>query len=221
MTKAVPLDPDDPVQADIARRLEAHRRYSFHYEGGEWLDARGLDLNGRQLDDVYLHLASLTDCRFEAASLRYANLSSATLAGCSFRDADLRGGSFVKAFAHACDFSGAGLKHCNLTRFGTAECDFRHARLRKVRMAGFRGRSGDFRDADLRGAVFIDTTFDGSLMDGAKLDGAAGTLTRRDHVIDVGTPEAPRLLRDDDLLEWFRTAGARVEWFAAPPAPTE
>jgi Pentapeptide repeats (9 copies) len=147
--------------------------------------------------------------------------SEAIVAGCSFRDADLRGASFVKAFAHACDFSGAGLKHCNLTRFGTAECDFRHARLRKVRMAGFRGRSGDFRDADLRGAVFIDTTFDGSLMDGAKLDGAAGTLTRRDHVIDVGTPEAPRLLRDDDLLDWFRTAGARVEWFAAPPAPTE
>jgi uncharacterized protein YjbI with pentapeptide repeats len=220
MTRAVPLDLSDPEQAEISRRLDAHYRDTFG-DGGERLRASGLDLRAKLLDEVYLHMANLTGCSFEQASLRKADLSSTDIAECSFRKADLSQASFVKATAYACDFREADMAECNLIRWGAGSCDFRHAHLRDAQMLAFVGLDSDFREADLRGVSFERTTFRGSLVAEMDLSGASGTLLRPDQVINVGTPEDPRLLRDEDLLEWFRAAGARVDWFVPPAYGTE
>ena len=215
--EALPLDLNDPGQAEVARRMEAHRR---GHGAGERFEATGLDLSGRLLDELYLHQAYLTGCSFDGASMRGADLSSANIGTCSFRGAQLREAVFAKAFVYACDFREADLAESNLIKLSCAECDFRQAQLRAGQMIRFRGSSCDFRGADLREAKFLETTFTSSLMAGANLAGASGTLLRRDHAINVGTDQEARLLRDDELLEWFRAAGADVEWFVPPGAVT-
>jgi hypothetical protein len=109
---------------------------------------------------------------------------------------------------------------CNLIKWGADDCDFRNANLKGAQMLGFSGIGCDFREADLGRVPFDGTTFDRSLVAAMNLTGASGTLQRPDHVINLGTPQEPRLLRDDDVLEWFRAAGARVEWFVPPGQPT-
>jgi hypothetical protein len=215
MTRAVPLDMHDPRQAEISRRLDAHYRWAFG-EAGERLKTAGLDLTGKLLDDVYMGSAFLTGCSFEGASLREADLSSTEMGECSFRAADLTGASFVKALVYGCDFREANMAECNLIKWGADGCDFRQANLRDARMLDFGGHDCDFREADLRGVSFDGSTFWGSLVAGMNVSGASGTLVRPHHVINVGTPAEPRLLRDDDVLEWFRAAGASVDWFVPP-----
>jgi uncharacterized protein YjbI with pentapeptide repeats len=215
MTKAAPLDLNDPREAEISRRLEAHYRETFG-EGGERLRATGLDLKGKLLDEVYLHLAYLTGSSFEGASLRGADLSSTDLRECSLRGADLSGASLVKAHAFRCDFREANMTECNLTRWGAGHCDFRRANFGGSQMLDFSGHDSDFREADLHGVTLGASTFRGSLVAGMDLSRGSGTLLRPNDVINVGTPEEPRLLRDEDLLEWFRAAGASVDWFEPP-----
>src|SRR5690348_9291761 len=123
MTEAVPLDLNDPRQAEISRRLESHYHEAFG-EGGDRLKATGLDLRGKLLDEVYLHQAFLTECSFDGASLREADLSSTEMGQCSFRGADLRGASFVKALVYGCDFREANLAESNLIKWGADDCDF-------------------------------------------------------------------------------------------------
>jgi uncharacterized protein YjbI with pentapeptide repeats len=217
MTKVVPLDLNDARQAEISRRLEAHYREAYG-DAGERLRAAGLDLKGKLLDNVYLGSAFLVGCSFEEASLREADLSSTEMGECSFQGADLRGASFVKALVYECNFRDANMAESNLIKGGANDCDFRHANLRDAQMLGFSGIGCDFREADLNGVTFDGTTFDRSLVAGMNLTGASGTLQRPDHIINVGTPEEPRLLRDEEVLEWFRAVGARVEWFV-PPVP--
>jgi uncharacterized protein YjbI with pentapeptide repeats len=218
MTKVVPLDLNDARQAEISRRLEAHYREAYG-DAGERLRATGLDLKGKLLDNVYLGSAFLIGCSFEQASLREADLSSTEMGECSFRCADMRGASFVKALVYECDFRDSNMAECNLIKWGVDNCDFRHATLRGAQMLGFGGHDCDFRDADLGDVTFSSTTFRGSLVAGMNLTGVSGTLQRPQHVINVGTPEEPHLLRDEEVLEWFRSVGARVEWFLPPGLP--
>jgi uncharacterized protein YjbI with pentapeptide repeats len=208
-----PLDSNDPAHAEVARRIEAHRNGEW---AGERFAATGLDLGGKLLDELYLHQAYLTGCSFDQASMRGADLSSANLGECSFSGAQLRDAVLAKAFAYSCDFREADLAESNLIKFSCTKCDFRQARLRAAQMLRFQGTSCDFRGADLRDVGFLDTSFGESLMAGANLAGASGTITGGDHAINVGTEGEARLLRGDELLDWFRAAGAVVEWFVPP-----
>ena len=139
---------------------------------------------------------------------------------CSFRGADISGATFVKALTYGCDFREANMTKCNLIKWGAEDCDFRHTNLKGSQMLVLSGLNCDFREADLSDVTFSSTTFDRSLVAGMNLIGASGTLQRPDHVINVGTSEEPHLLRGDDVLEWFRAAGAQVEWFVPSGHPT-
>jgi uncharacterized protein YjbI with pentapeptide repeats len=214
----VALDLDNPRHADILRRLDRNWRRTEHSDGGERLEAEGLDFGGLLLDGARLAEAKLRQCTFEDAGLRGADLYSAYLEECSFRHADMRAAWLYKAQAIRCDFREAQLADAYFRRLDALHCDFRGANLRGAHLRDFGWIDCDLRDTDMSRAWLDSTDFGGCLLGGANLTGATGTVVRLDGEfggpVNVGTREEPETLQGDEFLDWLRAAGARnVSWF--------
>lgn len=213
------LDGADPRHADLAHRLDRHWRRTELYDGGERLDAAGLDFSGLVLDGARLAEGRVVECTFEGASLRGADLYYLAMSRCSFRGADLRAAWLYKGEAFRCDFRDAVLTDAFFGRLDALHCDFRGANMGGAHLRDFGWIDSDLREADLSGAWLDWTSFGGCLLAGTNFDGATGTVVRTPRLVNVGSREKPKLLQGEHFLDWLRAAGARNVSYYVPPRP--
>jgi uncharacterized protein YjbI with pentapeptide repeats len=211
-----PLDPNDPAEAELARRLERHKRWWRSDRTGQRLDASRLVLAHRALEGLDLAGAELADCVFDGARLHETDFAKTWLTRCSFVRADLSSASFYKSQTTDSDFSHARLVGTYLTRWHNVRSCFRDADLSRADLGGSFFDRCDLRGARLRDAHLDRAGFQDCRLGGADFSGARGALVR--YPIDVGTSQEPRIVDGDEALAWLRDAGAEeVRWFQPEP----
>jgi uncharacterized protein YjbI with pentapeptide repeats len=202
------LDLNDLVEGELARLLQLHYARS---RGGRELHAQGLDLSGRHFGAIYFDGALFSDCAFDRANMRGADMAHCVFRRCSFVGADLTNAVLAKARMSGCDFQHAKLVKCNLIRTGWYRCDLRDADLTESDMIASGFMHSDLRRATLWRAHLRSASFPDSLLDGAELTGAHGAMRRG--AFNIGTPERPEIVEGPEALAWLRGAGADVDWY--------
>jgi uncharacterized protein YjbI with pentapeptide repeats len=218
---------NEPLQArrspdpDFLRRLDLHHQWSAarvdpsRKDTGQEFVADGLDLSETDLSGFDLSSVALTNTTFDHANLRRADLYASQLALSTFRGADLTEATLRKSNITEANFSAARMSRANLTRADASGTNFMGADLTGAELWKIYAARSDFRGAILRNVDFqlSPAHFDDCLLAGADLSGAVGQLMPNCR-INIGSPEAPQLISGEDLLSWFRQAGARrITWF--------
>jgi uncharacterized protein YjbI with pentapeptide repeats len=178
-------------EADFAAAIKAHESFVFSSTTGKRADLRfvqapGINLSGRRLDEIELSGANLSGANLESACLDRASLScidltKANLAGASLKRADLRGArvqgaSFEYAEMDSADFRQStvavmdkksqwvvrGKDENHSTTVSFANCSLKGARL----------NNANLKDASFDGAFLNGASFEGAILGNASFDGA-------------------------------------------------
>jgi hypothetical protein len=181
---------------------------------------KGLDLTGVSLADLDLSSVWFAECSFDDAVVRDTDLYHCLFGGCSFRRADLTAAYIPKSRSDGSTFAHASLAGADLLRLRASETDFRHADLSRATLTRMAAVRCDLREASLQGAQFNGTTIKESLLAGADLTGATGTVNGN-LSINVGAPDSPLMLTAYAAMEWMRDAGAELTWFRTPEQVAE
>ena len=130
-------------------------------------DFVGIDLAWRDLSGFYLRRKKLAGARLVAATLDFADLSSAGLA-----EADLSGATLEHTRFDRCDLSGARLSAARGIAASLRSANLRGARMDHMRLPLSDLGGADLRDCDLTGANLNSCDLAGTDLRGATLDGA-------------------------------------------------
>lgn len=149
-----PLDPDEPVDPEAARR-----------DGFEHMDVSGFDFSGLDLAGVDFRHAIAADARFVAANL----------AGADFAAADLTAADFTRADLSRANLAGADLTTATLTGATLAGANLTGAKLADLDLAGLDFSAAVAPQADFSRSQLERARFDGAMLERATF--AAATLT--------------------------------------------
>jgi len=171
-----PLDPDEPVDPEAARR-----------DGFEHMDVSGFDFSGLDLAGVDFRHAIAADARFVAANLAGADFAAADLTAADFTRADLSRANLAGADLTTATLTGATLAGANLTGAKLADldlagldfsaavapqADFSRAHLERARFDGAMLERATFADATLTAARFSGARLANASLAGAHAAGA-------------------------------------------------
>jgi uncharacterized protein YjbI with pentapeptide repeats len=152
-----PLEPDDPIDPEAARR-----------DGFERMDVSGFDFSGLDLAGVDFRHAIAADARFVAANLAGADFAAADLTAADFTRADLSRANLAGADLTTATLAGATLAGANLTGAKLADLD-----LVGIDLTGVIAPRADFSRANLERA-----RFDDGMLERANLAEASLTAAR-------------------------------------------
>ena len=163
------------VDADELRALlEAHERFVAGAAGGKKANLAGRSLAGRDLSNLVLKDAELTDAVLYGAVLKFADLQRANFYCADLRNIDARYANFGSA-----DMRGAVLANSNLSFAKLDRADLRSGRIAQLGLDGERfvdrtagGRGVDFSFCSLRGASLESANLTGANFTGANFTGA-------------------------------------------------
>jgi uncharacterized protein YjbI with pentapeptide repeats len=179
-----PLDPDEPVDPEAARR-----------DGFEHMDVSGFDFSGLDLAGVDFRHAIAADARFVAANLAGADFTNADLTAADFTRADLARANLAGADLTTATLTGARLAGANLTGAKLADldlagldltaaiapqADFSRANLERARFDGAMLERANFAEATLTAARFSEAKLANASLAGAhaaEADFSAADLT--------------------------------------------
>jgi uncharacterized protein YjbI with pentapeptide repeats len=197
------MDLRTPAEDFLSWVKEYQRLYS---KGQMPPPASKLDLSRMRLANVDLEVLGFKDCSFEQSDLRAADFGASGLYDCSFRGADLSGAWLTKAQVDGCDFGECSFVGANLIKAMIHHCDFRGADLTGAELARAGFHHCDFRQARLRDLELKGISFGDCALAGADFTGARGEFYW--YRINIGSPESPRWIEEDEMPAWLRAAGA-------------
>jgi uncharacterized protein YjbI with pentapeptide repeats len=202
------IDVSGLIDRDLAGLLS-------RFQGDSRLDATGLDLAGKVLDEANLAGAYLRDCRLDGARLRGVVLTGfGHLGRCSAIDADLSDATLASSIIQDCDFRSARLAGASLVRSQVENVDLRGADMTSTDLTGSFVVDSDLRGAVLSGSHVRSTRLLNCQLRDADLSGVTGTLLHA--TIDVGRNGKHEVLEGGEALAWLREAGADVRWSPGP-----
>ncbi|WP_427108144.1 pentapeptide repeat-containing protein [Lysinibacillus xylanilyticus] len=186
-------------------QLEKHRLWIETIgEQGEKLGIDEIDMRNVDLSQYPLDQANITDCNFDGMDLINKDISSSLLCSSTFISANLEGADFCKSNVSYVDFTNANIKAARLADSECIETVFVKADLSDANLV-----AGLFAKADFRNAVLFNTdirlvTFEGVLLNGAILTGIRGIEEAFIKSINIGTPEKPIILMDEEARKWLQ-----------------
>jgi uncharacterized protein YjbI with pentapeptide repeats len=227
--------------ADFVAAIKAHENYVLRRPNGKRADLRfinapGINLSGRRLDDVELSGADLKGANlkgvnFNRASLSCTNLQNANLSGASLNRTDLRGARIQGASFEFAEMDGADFRQStiaftdknskwtvlgrdqnNMTTVSFANCSLKGAKMNNANL-----KDANFDGALLNGASFGGATLGNASFEGAVLIGVNLSELRvpkenlKSCVTDPGPEQTARLPKFiaalDNAQRWAETGG--------------
>lgn len=190
---------------EIIVQLESHRLWIETLgEQGKKLGIDEIDLRDVDLSQYPLDQAYITACIFDGMNLNHKDISSSLLCSSAFISANLEGADFCKSNVSYVDFTGANIKSARLADSECIETVFVKADLSEANLV-----AGLFDETDFRNAILINAdvrlaSFEGVLLNGAKLTGIRGIEEAFIKSINIGTPEQPVILKGEEAKKWLQ-----------------
>lgn len=189
----------------IIVQLESHRLWIKTVgEQGEKLVIDEIDLRGVDLSNYPLDQAYVTDCTFDSMDLHNKDLSASLLCSSTFVFANLEESDFAKSNVSYADFTNANMKAARLADSECIETVFSKVDLSDANLVGALFDETDFRNAVLLNADIRLATFENVLLGGAELTGISGIEEAFIKSINIGTPEKPIILTDEEAREYLK-----------------
>lgn len=190
---------------EIIVQLESHRLWIETIgEQGEKLGIDEIDLRDVDLSHYPLDQAYITACIFDGMDLKHKDISSSLLSSSTFISANLEKADFCKSNVSYADFTNANIKAARLADSECIETIFVKADLSNANLVAGLFDETDFRNAFLLNADIRLATFEGVLLNGAKLTGIRGIEEAFIKSINIGTPEQPIILGGEDARKWLQ-----------------
>lgn len=189
---------------EIIIQLESHRLWIETLgEQGEKLGIDEINLRNFNLSYYPLDQANITDCIFDGMDLNNKDFSSSLLCSSTFISTNLEGADFGKSNVSYVDFTNANMKASRLADSVCIETVFIKADLSDANLVAGLFDETDFRNAVLLNADIRLATFESVLLNGAILTGIRGIEEAFIKSINIGSPEHPIILTDEEARKWL------------------
>ncbi|PZM63160.1 pentapeptide repeat-containing protein [Paenibacillus dendritiformis] len=189
---------------EIINQLKAHQLWidTLGKRGNKLradeIDFREVDLSKFSLDQAYM-----TDCIFDGMDLKNKDMSSSIVCSSTFISANVQYADFYKANLSYANLTNVNAQNARFAKSDCIETVFYKADLRNTTLVGALFDVADFREANFQNADVSLSTFEGVLFQGAQLSGIKGLNEAFIQSINIGTPENPLLLYEQDAKEWL------------------
>ena len=188
----------------VISKLEEHNLWKESLgKCGKKLSLDEFDLRNIDKDKYFLDQAHITDCIFDGMNLCSKDIYSSIVCSSTFRFSNLENVNFSKSDLSYVDFTGADIKNGRFNRSDCIETVFVEADLTNAILIGSGFYDTDFRKAILINADVSSATFEGVLINGAKLSGIKGILEANIKSIDIGTRENPIIIEGNQAVQWL------------------
>ncbi|GGI11633.1 pentapeptide repeat-containing protein [Gottfriedia solisilvae] len=190
---------------EIILKLESHRLWIETIgEQGEKLGIDEIDLRGFNLSQYPIDQAYITACVFDGMNLNHKDISSSLLCSSTFISANLEGADFCKSNISYVDFTDANIKDARLADTECIKTVFVKADLSDANLVAGLFDKTDFSNTILINADIRLATFEGVLLNGAKLTGIRGIEEAFIKSINIGTLEQPVILIGEEARNWLK-----------------
>ncbi|MFF0034208.1 pentapeptide repeat-containing protein [Streptomyces avermitilis] len=174
-------------------------------EGG--LDAIDLDFAGADLSYGDFSESWFTDAKLVNARLVEAELYRSDAQGADFSGADLTGCSLVRVNLDDAVLRGTTIDQANLVKASLYDVDASGASCRGTQFMGASLLGVNLRSADLSNAVFQENSFQVTLDQNTKIEGASGSVFGPAVIVEE---EGSRELSGAALEDWIKVKGGAI-----------
>lgn len=190
---------------ELILKLESHRLWIETVgEQGEKLGIDEIVLRDLNLSQYPIDQANITACIFDGMNLNHKDISSSLLCSSTFVYANLEGADFCKSIVSYGDFTNANIKDARLADTECIKTVFVKADLSNANLVAGLFDETDFRNSILINADIRLATFEGVLLNGAKLSGIRGIEEAFIKSINIGTSEQQVILIGEEAKKWLK-----------------
>lgn len=192
------------IMKKILESLEKHKIWVETIgKRGEQLNFDEVDLRDIDLTNYPLEEAFITECNFDGMDLKGKSFYGSILGVSSFKSANLVNSFFRKAKVDAADFTGAIVRNAKFSKCECFDTIFYQTDLTNTELIDNVFVDTDFREAIWKEVDISYSWFKRVLLKGTKLIGVKGIEEALIKSINIGTPESPIILEEEEARQWI------------------
>lgn len=191
---------------NIIDQLQQHKLWVETVgEQGKKLGLDEIDLRSIDLSDYSLDQAYFTECIFNSMSLQSSDFHNSVLCSSEFISTNLYGANFYKADLSYTNFSKSYMQSTKLAKADCYEAIFRDTDLTDANLVACLFYDTNFQNAILKNADISVASFKNVVLHGADLSGLRGVEEAIISSINIGTLDAPVILREEEAKRWIQS----------------
>lgn len=195
---------------ELINKFSEHRKWlkSLGNEGTR-LNLDEADIRENEIEGSIFEQAYLVGCIFDGTIIKNNSFYLSKLYSSSFRKVNFIKVDFTKADLSYTDISNSYLSDINFNKCECIEAIINNTVLNNVKLTDVLFDSVDLRNSTIQNADVSYSSFEDILVDGIVLKNIIGIESINKLSINIGSLEAPQILRNQEAKEWLKNRGIK------------